>query len=287
MSKYNYNKDYFAVINNEEKAYWLGFLYADGCINRYYKNDKLKAMNLELSLCKNDYNHLEKFLLALESNVPIHKKNVTYQNKQYEEYRIEVCCTKMCYDLINLGCTPQKTFNISFPTEEIVPKIYIRDWLRGFFDGDGCISTYVIDGSNHIVTFFCGIETMMNEVADFLNHEKIIRKKLHIYHDKRSKCCEIRIYGKDTNKEFLDYLYKDSTIYLDRKYNKYIEFYKDYQDIEKQGVYWSKTNNAYIVTIAKGKYYKRIGQTKDLQEAINMRKEAEYDLFINGCPLDQ
>ena len=43
MSKYVYNKDYFEKINTSEKAYWLGFLYADGCITRFYKGEVLKS----------------------------------------------------------------------------------------------------------------------------------------------------------------------------------------------------------------------------------------------------
>ena len=65
MSKYYYNKDYFSVIDNSDKAYWLGFLYADGCINRYYRNEKLKAMNLELTLCDEDKKHLQKLFLVV------------------------------------------------------------------------------------------------------------------------------------------------------------------------------------------------------------------------------
>ena len=50
MSKYVYNKDYFEKINTSEKAYWLGFLYADGCITRFYKGEVLKSMSLEITL---------------------------------------------------------------------------------------------------------------------------------------------------------------------------------------------------------------------------------------------
>ena len=61
MSKYEYNKDYFSKIDTSDKAYWLGFLYADGCINRFYRGEKLKSMTLELGLCYRDKEHLEKF----------------------------------------------------------------------------------------------------------------------------------------------------------------------------------------------------------------------------------
>ena len=57
MSKYEYNKDYFGKIDTSDKAYWLGFLYADGSINRYYKNEKLRSMTLELNLSYKDKEH--------------------------------------------------------------------------------------------------------------------------------------------------------------------------------------------------------------------------------------
>lgn len=66
MSKYVYNKDYFEKINTSEKAYWLGFLYADGCITRFYKGEVLKSMSLEITLKDADCEHLIKFKNALE-----------------------------------------------------------------------------------------------------------------------------------------------------------------------------------------------------------------------------
>lgn len=275
MSKYNYNKDYFKEINSSEKAYWLGFLYADGCICRYYKNDKLKGMTIELSLGECDLHHLERFRDCLESNVPIHEKYIKLNDKKYTAYKLTICCTKMCYDLINLGCTPNKTFDIRFPSDEIVPKEFKRDWLRGFFDGDGCISITQMNNKPHIVTTITGIEEMLKDISSFLLSENIIRKKPTFRRDKRSKACSIYIYGTDANKEWLDYLYKDSSIYLDRKYNKYIDFYKDYQEIDKRGVYWSNRNQAYIATIRINGERIRLGQSKDLQEVIELRKEAE------------
>lgn len=275
MSKYNYNKDYFSKINSSEKAYWLGFLYADGCICRYYKNDKLKQMNLELSLNAVDLHHLEKFRDCLESNVPIHERHIKLNNSEYTAYRLNICSTKMCYDLIHLGCTPSKTFDIRFPSDEIVPKEFKRDWLRGFFDGDGCISITQMNNKPHIVTTITGIEEMLKDISSFLLSEKILRKNPTLQKDKRSSAYSIYIHGTDTNKDWLDYLYKNSNIYLDRKYDKYINFYKDYHEVDKRGVYWSNRNQAYVATICINGKRIHLGQSKDLQKAIELRKEAE------------
>ena len=284
MSKYNYNKDYFSEINSSEKAYWLGFLYADGCICRYYKNDKLKSMNIELSLGECDFHHLEKFRDCLESNVPIHERHIKQNDKEYTAYRLNICSTKMCYDLINLGCTPNKTFDVRFPSDEIVSKEYKRDWLRGFFDGDGCISITQMNNKPHIVTTITGIEEMLKDISYFLLSEKILRKEPTYQKDKRSSACNIYIHGTDTNKEWLDYLYKDASIYLDRKYKKYIDFYKDYQELDKRGVYWDEGNQAYIATIRINGKRVRLGQSRDLQEVIELRKEAEIKKRILEQP---
>ena len=71
MSEYYYNKDYFKIINNEHKAYWLGFLYADGYVEPIYRKDKIKAFRLELSLQESDEDMLLLFKKDIETNVAI------------------------------------------------------------------------------------------------------------------------------------------------------------------------------------------------------------------------
>ena len=109
MSKYKYNKDYFEKIDTSDKAYWLGFLYADGCINRYYKNDKLKSMTLELGLSYKDKEHLEKFKQCLDTNIPIFEKINKLNGQEYKSVRIQLNNTKIC----NLSGGESKKFFLS------------------------------------------------------------------------------------------------------------------------------------------------------------------------------
>lgn len=290
MSKYNYNKDYFSIIDTEEKAYWLGFLYADGCITRYYKNEELRSMSLELTLCEKDKGHLEKFAKSLNSNVPIQEKITKIKDKQYKSYRLVINCTKLCYDLISLGCTPQKTHTIKLPTHDIIPKNLMRDFLRGFFDGDGSISITKMNNKPHIVTTFSGIFDMLTNISDYLISEKVLRVAPKIHKDKRhEKTYNMYFYGSDSNKDFLDYLYKDSNIYLNRKYNSYNDFYQNYDEkLEKRGVYYHKNNKAYVATISINGKRIRVGQYKTIEEAIQARKEAEIEkMNILNSPLSQ
>lgn len=278
MSKYKYNKDYFSKIDSDDKAYWLGFLYADGSINRYYTNDKLRSMTLELGLAEKDRNHLEKFRQCIDTNIPIFDKTNRLNGKIYMSSRIQLNNTKICYDLCDLGCTPSKTYDIKFPTYDIVPKEFMRDFLRGFFDGDGCISISEMAGSPHIFTTITGMKDMLESISDYLVSENVIRVKPSIYKDKRrSFTYSMHIYGTDTNKEFLDYLYKDSNIYLDRKYEAYKTFYNGYDDkLEKRGVYYDKTHDVYVASIyINGK--RRTSRHKTIDDAIEARKEAEIE----------
>ena len=68
MSKYKYNKDYFNKIDTADKAYWLGFLYADGCVTQN-KDHTI----IDLSIV--DYAHLLLFRDCVESNNNIRFKN--------------------------------------------------------------------------------------------------------------------------------------------------------------------------------------------------------------------
>lgn len=288
MSKYKYNKDYFSKIDNPDKAYWLGFLYADGCINRYYKGDKLKSMTLELGLCYQDKGHLEKFLKSLDANIPITEKTNKLNEKEYKSVRVQLSCTKLCYDLCDLGCTPQKTYNIKFPTFDIVPKEFMRDFIRGYFDGDGCISTSEMNGKPHILITITGMSDMLQSISDFLITEKVLRVKPKIHKDNRREYTySVYFYGIDHNKEILDYLYKDANIYLDRKYEKYIDFYSDYNEKNIRGVYYDKYHNVYVASICiNGK--KITSRHKNIDDAISARKKLEIEkMKVENSSLNQ
>lgn len=280
MSKYNYNKDYFQTIDTSEKAYWLGFLYADGCIVRFYKNEILKSMSLEITLSRQDKGHLEKLNRALESNVPIRDKKVSLFEKEYGANRLTINCTKLCYDLIDKGCIPQKSCIIRMPTDDIVSKELKKDFLRGYFDGNGCIHIGLMNDKPHIeISISTGTEAMLRDIASFLFTEKATTVIPKINKDQRSKGTDMFYYG-DSVKDFLDYIYSDCVVYLDRKYNQYKDFYKDYK-LNRHGVYWHSGNKAYVVTICINDKRIRIGQSKDLETAIQMRKEAEIEKTKN------
>lgn len=124
------NTIFFKEINNEESAYFLGLLYADGCVQMgngaYTTSIKLKS---------NDQIIIEKFrdIMSPSSSVKI------TQNKgsptTYSYFRINQ--KDVCEQLEALGCVPNKSLILEFPTK--VPKNLIKHFLRGYSDGDGTI----------------------------------------------------------------------------------------------------------------------------------------------------
>lgn len=124
-AKKMFNERFFQVIDTEEKAYWLGFLYADGCITN-------KAVRLEISI--KDRKHLEKFKDILQ-----YQDAHFYFRKDVESILLYMNSSVMVQDLETLGCVKKKTHILQFPDTEQIPPSLIHHFMRGYFDGDGCI----------------------------------------------------------------------------------------------------------------------------------------------------
>lgn len=133
-SKYDINSNYFDNIDSHEKAYWIGFIMADGCIIEKSSYSKCLTIGLQLK----DKEILQKFLNNINCNKPIREHKVHKTNSY--NCKIDIWDLKICNDLINIGVYPNKT-NIDFKLPKI-PKEYYNSFIYGYFDGDGCIYKY-------------------------------------------------------------------------------------------------------------------------------------------------
>lgn len=93
----------FETIDTEEKAYWLGFLYADGSVG---SNDD----RIELGLAERDFHHIEKFRNFIGIN-----NKISYREKT-KSYRYAFKSQNCKQDLINKGCVPRKSLILKYPT---------------------------------------------------------------------------------------------------------------------------------------------------------------------------
>lgn len=232
MNKYKYDDSYFEKIDREDKAYWLGFLYADGCIYPIKKNEKIKAMQLDIALQDKDVDVLEKLKVSLDTNVPIKEKVVNLKGKKHNCVRVRINNTKLCRDLISLGCTPNKSLSLKFP-KDLIPKELIRHFIRGYFDGDGCISFSrgkKLDKRNGKSYEYCsasvsfiGTEDFTSVLVNILSQHDIFFKNNK--HHNSGKAFEIRLYSNSQLLSFYNFLYSNSSIFMKRKKDKFEEFF--------------------------------------------------------------
>lgn len=205
--RYTVNEKYFEIIDNEEKSYWLGFLYADG----YVRLKNGRSGELRLKLQRNDKEHIELFKYCLLSTHKIIDivSNVKIDDKVYESEcsSVSIYNTKLVNDLINIGCTNNKTFTIKFPK---IDENLIRHFIRGYFDGDGCID------KNGKVSIISASFDFLDDVNKILNKQNI---NLNI--NKVDNHFVLAFRDKNKVKKFYNYLYDNSNIYLKRKQIKF------------------------------------------------------------------
>ena len=134
-------KNNFKSIDTKEKAYWLGFLFADGCVifdkeNRVYR--------LSLDLGEKDLESVERFC----DFMGIDRKNIStlIRKQKHVSKRININSKEICEDLINLGCVPRKT--LSLPFINLSNKQLDLAFLLGYYDGDGEENSCVVTCGN-------------------------------------------------------------------------------------------------------------------------------------------
>ncbi len=218
--KYSLNKYYFDIINSERKSYFLGLLYADGTNSekRYVTTLRLQETDLEI---------LEKFNKELNCNAPIKlierkSKNPAWQNM----YRLDINNKHVSKRLSELGVHQNKTFTLKFPNSFQIPTNLIRHWLRGLWDGDGsfsiCKNNNKIKKSYRLISSLVSTLDVCEKIKEYLKIELNINSSIYIPSKKKINTTRrLKISGNIQVSKFLNWLYKDSEIYLKRKFDKY------------------------------------------------------------------
>ena len=226
VTKYTVDKNYFDTINTAEKAYWLGFIVADGGVLPEGNNLRLAIM-----LAHRDKNHLEKFKEAISSDAPIDVGVTKLNGQSYPYAKVRINSTDFCVSLMEHNVLPNKSTNEKVPTG--LPEKFYKDFIRGFFDGDGSFSywydkqrkqfvrAFNVVGSHEIVSWIHTILSSMFKIR------ATVRQDGRIY--------RIDINSEETEK-IMDWLYEGADVYLQRKHDKYEEWLSLREDIVRPHV---------------------------------------------------
>lgn len=227
-NRYNCNFGFFKHWT-DEMAYVLGFLYADGDIV-----DAISSRTQYIEFVNADKEILEKIRVVMKSEHPLHvrppqmhvHKNGIYKSR--ELFILRIGSRRMFNDLIRLGVIPNKSKISTFP---IVPASYLDHFIRGYFDGDGCIFLQLAKGKK--------IKTIIKKLSViFTSGSKIfleglnfnIRKIIDLRQDKvynSHHSYQLR-YSTSDSIQLFKFLYKtvpQKNIYLKRKFKIFLKYF--------------------------------------------------------------
>lgn len=202
---YSCDESIFEVIDSHEKAYWVGFLTADGTIS---------GGRVSLAVANKDIKHLEAFKKFLNATHKIHtykqlggKNSIIKSNKDYYYSIISISSKKMIADLAKFSVKARKSFTVKFG--QSIPKQYLCSYMAGLVDGDGFITI-----SNDKIHF------------GFVSHEKFakdFRKQLmracNLSENKLANHGNVKVvrYSGQQVEKILNFLYCETPIFLERK----------------------------------------------------------------------
>lgn len=212
----DFDENFFDIIDTEEKAYWLGYIAADGCIcTSFGKNF--------LSITSKDIKHLDKWRKSINS-----KKPSTILKNKYAF--VGFTSKKMIQDLSKYGIIQNKTYLLTFPSNKSVSDNFINHYIRGYFDGDGCIMIKRAKNGkpNPKIVFVGASLCFLEDLLIKLN----IKSKL--FQRKNTNYYSIYISRYDDVINIMKFIYKEATLFLERKKEKFDEILKLKNDWESK-----------------------------------------------------
>lgn len=203
--KYAMNESYFSKIDSQNKAYILGFIMADGSVND--RSIEIRLHNKD----KEVLNFIKREICPLKPLYEIKEHGWTKK-----QFMLKLSSVALVSDLKKIGCIQRKTFTLKFPKIE---SKYHHHFIRGYFDGDGCVCI-----SNNNVVSIIGTEIFINEL------QKILIRKCGLSQTKLQfkKGMASVNYGGDINVlKIANYMYNNADFKMQRKFLKFEEIWEN------------------------------------------------------------
>jgi predicted DNA-binding protein YlxM (UPF0122 family) len=205
---YSLNRNYFDKINTEGKAYFLGLLYADGCLRK-------NSFTFQIVLQERDKHILNSFKKELEFNGKLKfvNRKKEYKNNQ-NQYLLVISSKKIYKSLLGLGLYPNKSLTLKFPDNKIMPDRFLNHFVRGYFDGDGSAS---ILPNNQKYISIIGTNQFLLKLKSIIENKKLVRNKTKLIPSPSKNMSYYKVGGNKQIKPLINWLYKDATFFLKRK----------------------------------------------------------------------
>ena len=209
---YKIDESFLDCIDSEQKAYFLGWMWSDGTVS-----ERDNAFTIELAGADGP---------ILETLAGFFSKDQLVKYYKNVKYRcgwravLSIYSKKLKARLIELGCMPNKTFSLKFP--EWLDESLQHHFVRGVFDGDGCL--YVNKGNSGLFIVGAAYD-LLTGISRIFPARSVLSKQNNIY------SLSVRSYKNLS--QVLSFIYNDANVFLQRKREKAIEFEKQY-DCYKQ-----------------------------------------------------
>lgn len=209
IKKYKFNQDFFNY-DSEELWYFYGFIASDG----YVADDRIS-----LTLNENDVDVLINFRDLICPDRPLVKK------EKVSALTLNIFDKNICKHIKNIFgmSSNKKSKEIQFPKN--IPENYVKDFIRGVIDGDGCIDTTKAYQKNKVYVGarlrILGRERFLRELNEI--SKKFVQHNTNSVLQKGKEDVFCVTYNFSTAVKLLNWIYKDNSISLDRKNKKYLE----------------------------------------------------------------
>jgi len=199
-------------------AYLLGLLFSDGTV----ENTQKSSRTCYFTFTSKDLELINQIKILLSSSHKVYSRKPLWKkikDKEYfchETFCLRIGSKDMYQDLVKLGLKPRKSLTLKFP---IIPNNLLNFFLRGYFDGDGCIYVNKNNNKELKVIFTCGSKKFLNKLSTKLQERintspKSISKGSDAYRLSFRKFDSIKI---------LNFIYGDlyKAPFLKRKFQTY------------------------------------------------------------------
>lgn len=212
MSKLKLDIDYFKHIDSKDKAYWLGFICADGSINKQHNKTTITSKDKDILL------NFKKCIKS-EHTISTISKFDRRTSKTYLTYSIQICNELFTRHLVNLQINDIKSKVLKFPK---LHTKFISYFIAGLFDGDGSISIK----KNKLTISLMSTFEMLTYIQEYLFNTKYINKLNICKITNKSNYNLYKMYLYKDSINFLNFIYNDKNFkyYLKRKYNLFKKY---------------------------------------------------------------